>query len=172
MSDKLQQAAELVNKQKFKKALQLLKKINHKTHMQTYQSLELEGVCLINEKKYQLAEIVLAKTLLLAKSTEQKINTLSNMITTANHRQDTAKIIEKYQQILAIEPSVKTAQYRLQLCQFAFLNKQYHLVIEYADKLFGISQYSHLALMMSFGAFTLTEQYSRAMSLYSKLMLN
>jgi tetratricopeptide (TPR) repeat protein len=78
---------------------------------------------MLSEKKYQYAELILAKAFALAKSIEEKVNTLRNMINAAYHQEDTSKVIAQYQQILAIEPSVKTAEYRFNCVNMLFYMK-------------------------------------------------
>jgi tetratricopeptide (TPR) repeat protein len=148
MSVCLQAVNQLVAQNKFKKALTLLKKINANLDERNFESLQLEGACLINQKKYLLAEIILTKALGLATSTEQKLLTLQNLQVSSFKRGDIAAAIRLLKKSLALDSSEANAKARNNLCQLSFQSKQYNDVIEYGDKLLGLSEYSHSALFL------------------------
>ncbi|MDG1750968.1 MAG: hypothetical protein P8I03_04815 [Thalassotalea sp.] len=167
----IEKAKELVSKGKYKKALLLLNKNNKKNNLQTYLSLELEGICLIQEKKYQLAELVLQKSLEKAENEAEKINTLTNLKSSAYSRKDIPTTIYYLKKIIQIDPSSKTAELRLQLCQISFLDEKYKTVLEYSTKLFGLSEYAYVALYITFGANVKLKQVEEAFLIYPKLLV-
>jgi len=170
MNNKLQQAQVLVSQNKYKKALPILKKINQKKAQQSYISLELEGVCLVKEKKYLLAELTLLESLNKAKTIEEKCNTLANLKSAAYSLNDQKRSITYLSKLVNLEPSQKTAELRLQLCQLSFLEELYDKVTEFAPKLFALSDYSTLALVIAIAAHAKLKQTKESLHLLNKLL--
>lgn len=169
MVDKSQQAFDLVHQKKYKKALQILKKLNSKAASTTYVTLELEGVCQLHEKKYQMAEIVLKRALAKATTSEQQCNALLNLRTAAYSQQNIENSINYLIKLLAIDGSYKQAEYRLQLAQLLFDQKKFQQVIEYAKPLHGLSDFAVPSIVVTILSYVQIEQFETVIPLYSKL---
>lgn len=166
---KIQQASSLISAKKYKKALILLKKINSKKSQQTYSSLELEGVCLIEEKKYQMAELLLKQSLNMALSTEEKCNTLLNLRTVCYLQEKKEDACTYIAELLTIDPSSKYAEARLQLCQIAVENENYNAVIGFSSKLFGLDEYAHSAQVITVFAYAKLDKVDKILPLFIKI---
>ncbi len=170
MSDKLQQVTSLINNQKYKKALTIVKKYNSKLAAQSFISLEAEGVCLYHLKKYVLAEMAFSKSLKKASNEKETINALANLKSStffSNKKQD---CIEYLKQIIAIDPSINTAKFRFELCKLSFLAGDFNTVVEYVDKLAKFSEYSIEGGILAIQAYAhLADQDALSMALVKLL---
>ena len=169
MNDKTQQVIELVNSGKFKKALPKLKKLNSKVATTTYTTLELEGVCLLKEKKYAMAEIVHSKALHKAPNAEAKCNTLLNLRTASFFQKNYDDTIEYIKKLLDIDGSYKYAEQRLQLCQLFFDSERFSNVIEYVSPLYALEEYFVKVLPIVISSYTSMNEYEQINRLLIKL---
>ncbi len=79
MSTKLTQAKQLVAKSKFKKALQVVKKVTPKNNLERYEMLEVEASCHFNEKNYSFALVKMKQAQTLAENAENKTKKLNKL---------------------------------------------------------------------------------------------
>ncbi|MDN4503146.1 hypothetical protein QX776_12090 [Alteromonadaceae bacterium BrNp21-10] len=148
MSDKFELAKSLVFQHKYKKALAILRKVNHKNSHSNIEALELESECLFNEKNYQLAIIKMEQALKLTANNVQKIKILSNLASANEKLNESQKAITCLKRILTIDGTFTTAQQRLSLIKVAYSQKDYETVEEYGRLLINISEHSLFALLM------------------------
>jgi len=153
MTNKVEQAVTLLNQNKINKALQLIKKVNKNSTLQSFRSLEIEGICLFHSKKYPLAEIVLKRALVKAQTVKEKCTTLMNLKSAAYkcNKIETACLYLK--QSLAIDPSIENIEARLQLCELSFDIKDHNTVIDYTPKLLNSSDYYIKAIFLLLGSY-------------------
>jgi Flp pilus assembly protein TadD len=79
MSTKLAQAKQLFAKSKFKKALQVVKKVTTKNNLERYEILEVEASRHFNEKNYPFALVKMKQAQTFAENSENKTKTLNNL---------------------------------------------------------------------------------------------
>ena len=148
MDTKAQKALQLLNQGKIKKALQLSNKINKQPSKQSFLSLEVEGVCLYNLERYQMAEIVLAKAFSKAQSIGEKLNTLKNLVSVsfANGKMDA--VCQYLEDSVELDSSVENIDSRFKLCEVSFRLEKFQVVTKYAPKLINSSEHFVTALLL------------------------
>ncbi|ATC93399.1 tetratricopeptide repeat protein [Pseudoalteromonas tunicata] len=152
MEEILSQVNELISKNKIKKALTLIKKVNSKNV--TYGSLDLEGVCYFHNNQFALAITRFEKALKITPNNIEKIRVLSNLASAHIKSNNKEKALDCFIAALQLDPSANNAQTRLKICQLACELEKFDLVLEYGEKLRLLTDYSnealHLLLIASF----------------------
>lgn len=147
MSDNVEVAKTLVKQKKFKRALGIIKKLLKKETLPTFELLELESACLFNEKHYQLASIKLSKTLALAQSKEQKLNTLRNLVAVSLKLNEGKQAMQHLIDYVTLDPSIESRKHQSHIVNLALENAEYAVVEKYAPGLISLTEFSMSALM-------------------------
>ena len=122
---KLNQALELTKNKKYKKALQLVKKINHKRAKQTFLSWMIEGECYVEMKNFLGAEVAYKQALIKAMNKEEQLSalkTLKNINLSINHIEAAYKYLKEE---LQIDGSPQNALSRMQLSRLSLQLKDH-----------------------------------------------
>ena len=146
MHIQMQEVQQLIQGEKYKKALGLLKKINRKSP--TCQSLDLEGMCLFNTRSYGLALTRYHAALKAEPRNKNHANLYTNIAACHIKQDDKEQAISALIQGLELDGSPAHAGHRLQLGQLATQTGQHELVLEHLPKLLTISEHAHNALYL------------------------
>lgn len=139
MDNKLQKAIQLFQNKKFAKSQSILKKIN--TSNPTYTSLELEAVCLAEQKQFKLAAIKFEQSLSLASNKTEKTNAINNLASTYLKVKEW-KLAAKYlEQIVALGSNTHSFEARANLTKCYYNLKEFEHLRAHADKLKTVSGY-------------------------------
>lgn len=162
MNKSLALIKELVQQNKFRKALNKIKKLNHKIRSSNYELLELESACLFNEKRYPLAAIKLRTALNLASEPNQKLNTLRNLVAIHLKLQQPQKAICYLIDYLEIDKSVSSRHHQYHLINLALVENDFKVVEKYAPSLINITEYSMFALttLIKVGLYDKNREYA------------
>ncbi|WP_102798339.1 tetratricopeptide repeat protein [Bowmanella denitrificans] len=142
MQDKIQKARELVAEGRFKKALSIVKKINQKSQLTSFESLELEARCLYQEGNYQLALLKTEAALKLADSAEKRYSCLENMASVHQQLGNRHAAIECIKEVLNATQALERAQLRFGLISLAAEVKDYNTIECYAPALSNVEEYT------------------------------
>jgi tetratricopeptide (TPR) repeat protein len=170
MSTHFEQAKLLLSQSKFKKALQIVKKINQKTSLVNFESLELEGICLFNERNYQLALIKMKQCLKYAGTSSQRLSALRNLAIVTDKLQMVDEAINYLKQALEIDSSLNTVSLRSMLVNLAFSVEDYLTVEHYGTLLTSVSEYSIATLLQLAQSAINTSQNDKAIIYLSKVV--
>ena len=170
MEADLQVIQKLINEKKFKKALTLVNKINKKPALLSYHSLSLEAVCLLNGKKYLLAELLLKKALTKASSKAQKIAVLVYLQVTAYEAGNIATSCDYLKANLGLDGTASNAQARHDLCTLSLQLKRFEDVVAYGEKLFNLSDFAHSSLFLVIPALLALEEKTKAEVYFDKAL--
>ena len=135
MSEKLAQARLLVEQKKYKKALAILKKINQKSGQSTYGSIELEAICLFEQKQYPLARIKFEQCLKLADKPQHTVGTYDNLSVIALREGHSGQALEYLRQAVELDSSGKKVSRRMELVTLAVQTGEHQIIQEYAPGL-------------------------------------
>ncbi len=141
MDAKLNQAKQLIQKGKFKKALQILSKLN-RGNTSLLEPLKAEAYCLFQLKQHKRSAIRWQQALNLSPNSKHIINSLVSCH--AKEGNIKAAILAAEQSI-KIDPTLNNARTYFQLTDFYNKQKNFEKVIEMASKLKGISKYTYEA---------------------------
>lgn len=164
MDAKLQKAHELFRQNKFEKVLKLLKKHFSKPKDRTYDSAELEGVCLVQTKKPKLARITLERALTLAVDNKQLVAAHNNIAFCCEALGDLDSAIRSATESLALDGTFNNIRVRAKLSEWAHKQQQHKLAIESALPLLSSNEYVHVSLLIlinSYFALNDSEQAGR-----------
>lgn len=167
MDDKTRLALTLLNQNKVKKALLLIKKVNRQEAKKNFVSIEIEGICLFHSKKYQLSEIVLKNALMIAETTQQKCSALRNLKAVAFAQNDIIATCEYIKQHLIIDPSPENIEARLQLCKLSYANKHFEVVTDFAPKLLNSAEHYITGMFLLINSHFALSNYENAL-IYGK----
>jgi tetratricopeptide (TPR) repeat protein len=163
MSTKLAQAKQLVANNKFKKALQIVKKVTPKNNLEKYEILEVEASCHFNEKNYQFALVKMEQAQALVENSENKVNILNNLAILAEKLNKKDEAIKYLKQYLQIDGSLKSVKQRYMLVNLAFLIDDYATLEKYAPLLSNIMEYATEVTLMLAKAAINTQKYEDAL---------
>ena len=153
MSTKLTQAKQLVAKSKFKKALQVVKKVTPKNNLERYEMLEVEASCHFNEKNYSFALVKMKQAQTFAENSENKTKTLNNLAIISEKLNKKDEAITYLKQFLEIDGSLKSVKQRYMLVTMAFLIDDYATLEKYAPLLINVIAYgTEITLMLAHAA--------------------
>ncbi|WP_448552131.1 tetratricopeptide repeat protein [Thalassotalea montiporae] len=152
MDEKLQQALSLVKEGKLKKALPLAKKLNSKLKSTSFESMELEGVIYFQLVKYQQARLKFIEALKLSITNEQRINSLNNLKACEYKLDEYEKAISCLEQILSVDSSIASINYRHELCQLAWLHSKNEILLTYIDSLINANDFTSVGLVLKIHA--------------------
>jgi len=169
MLTKLAQAQQLATNKKFKKALQIVKKITPKTTLEKYHVLEIEALCHFNTKNYQIALLKTELALSCTDSTEKKLYSLNNLATLSEKLNQQPNAIEYFKQYLAIDNSLNSAKQRYKLIALAFSEADYATVEKYAPLLSNVMEYASEATIILAQAAIINGHYDEALTYLSKV---
>ncbi|MFT5549620.1 MAG: tetratricopeptide (TPR) repeat protein [Candidatus Azotimanducaceae bacterium] len=169
MSTKLAQAQQLATNKKFKKALQIVKKITPKTTLEKYQMLEIEALCHFNIKNYQIALLKTELALSCTDNTEKKLYALNNLAILSEKLNQQLNAIEYFRQYLAIDNSLNSTKQRYKLITLAFSVADYATVEKYAPLLSNVMEYATEATLILAQAAINNGQYDEALTYLSKV---
>jgi tetratricopeptide (TPR) repeat protein len=141
MDAKFNQAKQLIQQEKFKKALQILVKLN-RGNTSLLQPLELEAYCLFKLKQHKRAAIRWQQALNLSPNNKHIINKLVSCHAIQGNIKDAILAAE---QSIKIDPTLNNANTYFQLTDLYNQQKNFEKVIEMAQKLKGISKYAYEA---------------------------
>ena len=145
MDNKLKKATELIQAKKFSKARAILTKINKKP---SYASLELEGVCLSEEKNYKLATIKFEQSIKLAKTNQEKFNSSSNLAAAYLKCEDWRNAAKHLENSQKFSEGETLFQIRSNLTKCYYNLKEYNELIEHASKLKTVTGFNYDAIYM------------------------
>lgn len=143
MSTKLEKAKQLIAQKKYKKALELLRKVP----LESFESLELQIQCLFNQKQYKLAKIRLEKAKTFANTPQQKLNILNNLASVSQRLGQAGDGIGYLKQILDMDGTLNTANQRMSLVKLAYIEKDFKTVEKYGPLLINTQEHSMAALL-------------------------
>ena len=166
MKDQLSQVQQLFSKQKYKKALLTLKKINKK--QPSFESINYTSLCYFHDKQYPLANLYFVKALNLASEGNQKLEVLGNLALTETRLNNLDKAIEYYIKALAINGSVETAKMREDLCTLAAKQQKHQIIVEHAPKLLVLLEYAQTGLYLLLQSHLLMPDNDKNISFYLK----
>jgi len=146
MHETLIKIQKLINNNKNKKAITLLKKINSKSP--NYHSYNLEGLCYFNNKQYILAIPRFDKALLISPKSTEQTKILFNLAACYLQSENNIKAIEYLKKSLDIDSSIDNSLCRLKLGEIAFAEGQFDLVFQYIPNLLNSTIYANEALLM------------------------
>jgi tetratricopeptide (TPR) repeat protein len=141
MDAKLNQAKQLIQQGKFKKALQILSKLN-RGNTNLLQALELEAYCLFKLKLHKRSAIRWQQALNLSPDSKHIIN---NLLSCHAKEGNIKAAILAAEQSIKIDPTLNNANTYFQLTDLYSKQKNFEKVIEMASKLMGISKYAYEA---------------------------
>jgi len=170
VSEKLQQAVQLLNSNKNRRALAILKKLNSKVKNQTFQSLQMEGVALARDKKYIQAELSFYKALERAVTFDENCETLLNLKGTSYSLGNKKQAMEHLKKILTLKPGHNTAKIRLEYCKLCYAENEFEKIISETPHLFGLNEYAPVALLLSIEANAKLGKKENIPFLFNKLL--
>ena len=168
MDAKLNQAKQLIQQGKFKKALQIIAKLN-KGNTNQIEPLELEAYCLFKLKQHKRSAIRWQQALNLSPNSK---HILTNLVSChAKEGNITAATIAAEQSI-KIDPTLNNANTYFQLTDLYNKQKNFEKVIEMASKLMGTSKYAYEAKLAIIDALIKLERKADAKQSLVQALLN
>jgi tetratricopeptide (TPR) repeat protein len=169
MNNKFEQASALAKQGKYKKALQIVQKINQKTSEMNFATLELEIACLFFEKQYRLAYLKNQNLFTLTNSDEQKLKVLRSLAALSEKLAKPEEAIIHLKRILEIDGSLNTAAQRFALIKLASTTCDFNSVASYGPLLSNMSEYSIETLLLLSQCAINTHKPTEALGYLSRL---
>lgn len=129
------EAANLLSRKNFKKALKVIKKQNNKKQFQTAKSLQIEGVCHAQNKQYRLAEIAFKSALSIENIDEERVEILNNLKANSIIQKSFEQAIWCFEELIKYDSPAKVVQYARNICLLAIESNNYKKLDEFLEKL-------------------------------------
>jgi tetratricopeptide (TPR) repeat protein len=171
MNTKIEHAKLLVSQKKFKKALQLIKKVNQKPSAVSFDTVELEAICLFRENSNKQAYLKMQQALHLAATDTQKISALSNLAAVCENLYKIEEAILFLKQSLALDGSLRTAGKRYSLVRMANSIKDNNTLQEYAPLLCKVTEFAVDTMMMLSQVAIETGKFDEAQQYLSRIVV-
>jgi len=170
MDNKLQKAIQLFQNKKFAKSQLILKKVN--TSKPTYASVELEAVCLAEQKQFKLAAIKFEQSLLLSSNKTEKTNAINNLASTYLKVNDWKLAAKHLEEIVTLGSNTASFEARANLTKCYYNLKEFERLQFHADKLKTVSGYDFDAYCFIAIAQLCLEQNSDALATLTNMHQN
>ena len=141
MDAKLNQAKQLIQQGKFKKALQILAKLN-RGNTSLLQPIEAEAYCLFKLKQHKRSAIRWQQALNLSPNSK---HILDNLVSCHAKEGNIKAAILAAEQSIKIDPTLNNASTYFQLTDLYNKQENFEKVMEMASKLKGVSKYAYEA---------------------------
>ena len=165
----MDKALQLAEKGKYKRALSLVRKQNQKQSQITFQSLELEAVCLFHEKNYKLALIKAKESFKLAATQEHKLNALQNIAILYEKLDETDKVLSTLEEFVELDTDSEYIENKTKLVEIADKQGLYDLVNKYAPDLVKYEEYTFTSLIALIRSAQARDDDQKALQYLNKL---
>jgi tetratricopeptide (TPR) repeat protein len=142
MNSNLEKALDLAKQQKFKKALVIIKKVNQKAADVSFQTMELEALCLFKAKSYQMARIKMEKALTLSSNDREELTTLKNLAAIYEKLKIQNKVLSTLTQLVELDKGFSFVRERLSLVELALELGEHNMVKQYAPNILKFRELS------------------------------